>query len=218
MADDPAWAAVDRYLEAALLVDDPALAGVGARNQAAGLQPIDVSPLQGQLLALMVRISGARRILEIGTLGGYSAICMARALPEDGELVTLEIDPETAAVAIDNIEAAGLSDRVEVRVGAALDTLATLDGVFDFIFIDADKRNNASYLEAALRLSRPGAVIIVDNVVRSGGVIDAHKTDLHTKGNRAMFDMLRHHPQLDATALQTVGAKGWDGFMMAVVR
>ncbi len=212
------WSAVDDYLAARLLPADAVLDRVESNNRQAGLQAIDVSPLQGQFLALMVRISGARRILEIGTLGGYSAICMARVLPEDGELVTLEIDPETAAVAIDNIGAAGLSDRVEVRVGAALDTLQMLDGPFDLVFIDADKRNNGAYLEAALRLSRAGTVIIVDNVVRSGAIIDPTKTDPHTAGNRAMFDMLHDHPRLDATALQTVGAKGWDGFVMAVVR
>lgn len=216
--NDAEWTAVDAYLQDRLMVEDAVLGRVRVTNAEAGLQAIDVSPLQGQFLALMVRIIGAKRILEIGTLGGYSAICMARALPPEGELITLEIDPETAAVAIDNIAVAGLSERVEVRVGAALDTLGSLEGMFDLVFIDADKRNNAAYLEAALNLSRPGTVIIVDNVVRSGGIIDRTKTDPHTAGTRTMFDRLHDHPRLDATALQTVGEKGWDGFMMAVVR
>lgn len=214
------WTAVDRYFEARLLGDDPVAVEVAKANQAAGLQAIDVSPLQAQFLALMVRITGARRILEIGTLGGYSAIAMARALPDDGQLVTLEVDPATAAVAIDNITKAGLAGRIDVRVGAALETLPGLEGgqPFDLIFIDADKRNNAAYCEWAITLARSGSVIIVDNVVRSGGVIDPSKTDPHTAGNRALAELLRDHPQLDATALQTVGAKGWDGFVMAVVR
>lgn len=214
------WADTDRYFEARLLRPDPLLTAVPQANQDAGLQAIDVSPLQAQFLALMVRISGARRVLEIGTLGGYSAIHMARALPDDGALVTLEVDPETAAVAIDNIDAAGLSDRIEVRVGAALDTLPGLEGEapFDLIFIDADKRNNAAYTEWAVKLARPGSVIIVDNVVRGGAITDPDKTDPHTEGNRALAAMLHSHPELDATALQTVGVKGWDGFVMAVVR
>lgn len=214
------WAETDHYFEARLLADDPVLAAVMAANQAAGLQAIDVSPLQARFLALMVQIRAARRILEIGTLGGYSAISMARALPDDGVLVTLELDPATAAVAIDNIAAAGLSERITVRVGAALDTLPELEAEapFDFIFIDADKRNNAVYTQWAVKLARPGSVIIVDNVVRGGAIIDPDKCDPHTAGNRALADMLHNHPQLDATALQTVGVKGWDGFVMAVVR
>lgn len=216
--DDANWSAVDAYLAERLLAEDPVLDRVRAANDAAGLAAIDVSPLQGQFLALMVKISGAKRILEIGTLGGYSAIYMARVLPQDGELVTLEIDPETAAVAIDNIAAAGLSERIEVRVGAALDTLGSLKGPFDLVFIDADKKNNAAYVEAALSLARSGTLIIVDNVVRNGALIDPTKTDPHTAGTRKMFDMLHRHPRLDATALQTVGVKGWDGLLMAVVR
>lgn len=218
MADTGQWDEVDRYLEARLLPDDPVLEAVIAANRKAGLAAIDVSPLQGQFLGQMVRLSGARHILEIGTLGGYSAICMARSLPHGGTLTSLEFDPATAEVACSNIEAAGLSDRVTVMTGAALDTLPTLDATYDLFFIDADKRNNAAYLEWAVKLSRPGSLIIVDNVVRAGGVIDPAKTDPHTQGTRAMFDAIKGDPRLEATTLQTVGSKGWDGFMMAVVR
>lgn len=212
------WDAVDAYMAARLLPSDPALDLIIEANRTAGLAPIDVSPLQGRFLALMVQVSGAKRILEIGTLGGYSAIVMARALPEGGMLTSLEYDPATADVARTNIAGAGLSDKAEVITGAALDTLPTLSGPFDLIFIDADKRNNAAYLEWAVQLSRPGSLIIVDNVVRSGAIIDPSKTDPHTAGNRAMFDAMQSHTRLEATALQTVGSKGWDGFLMAVVK
>ncbi len=215
-ADD--WAGIDHYLEERLLPHDALLDAVISANRAAGLQAIDVSPLLGRYLELLVRITGARRILEIGTLGGYSAICMARALPSGGTLETLEVDPETAAVACGNIAQAGLAETVRVHVGPALETLETLSGPYDFIFIDADKRNNARYLERAVALSRPGTVILVDNVVRAGALTDPAKTDPHTAGNRSMFEALRDHPRLEATALQTVGVKGWDGFMMARVR
>lgn len=212
------WEAVDRFMEAKLVHDDPVLDSVAAANREAGLAPIDVSPLQGRFLALMVQVSGAKHILELGTLGGYSAIVMARALPEGGTLVSLEYDLVTAQVARQNIASAGLEKCVSVITGAALETLPTLNGPFDLFFIDADKKNNAVYLDWAVRLARAGSLIIVDNVVRGGGVIDANKTDPHTRGNRAMFDAIKNHPALEATALQTVGSKGWDGFLMALVK
>lgn len=213
------WEAVDAYIAERLVGDDPALAAALEANAAAGLPAIDVSPAQGKLLHLLVRLSGARRVLEIGTLGGYSTIWMARALPEDGKIVTLEIDPRHARVAGENIARAGLADRVEIHVGAALDLLAALDDAerFDFAFIDADKENNARYLREAARLSRPGAAIIIDNVVRDGRVIESASGDPAIEGTRALFDALAGEAGLDATAIQTVGVKGWDGFALAIV-
>ena len=211
------WAAVDDYIAAHLLGEDPALAGALAANAAAGLPDIDVSPPQGRMLELMARMTGARRILEVGTLGGYSTICLARALPEGGRLVTLEIDPHHAEVARRNLKAAGVADKVEVIVGPARDTLATLQGAFDFIFIDADKPSNALYLKEALRLSRPGTAILVDNVVREGAVLDPGSDDPRVSGTRALFEAIAAEPRLSATAVQTVGAKKWDGFVLALV-
>lgn len=216
-APDPRWTAVDGYIADRLLGDEPALAAALAGNAAAGLPDIDVSPAQGRMLHLFVRLTGARRVLEIGTLGGYSAIELARALPEGGRLVTLEVDPHHAATAQANIARAGLDDRVEVRVGLAADTLPTLDGPFDLIFIDADKPSNVAYLREALRLSRPGTTIIVDNVIREGGVLDPDSADDRIRGTRALFDAVAAEPRLTATAIQTVGVKKWDGFVLAVV-
>lgn len=172
------------------------------------------------MLHLLARMSGARRILEVGTLGGYSTIELARALPEGGRLITLEIDPHHAQVARANIARARLANRVEVRVGAAVDTLAGMVGEppFDFVFIDADKPSNVTYLREALRLSRAGATIIVDNVVREGGVLDTASDDPSIQGTRALFDAIAAEPRLTATAVQTVSAKKWDGFVLAVVR
>lgn len=215
------WSAVDGYLAQKLIPPDRVLAETLDRNLAAGLPQHDVSPLQGKFLHLLARMTGARRVLEIGTLGGYSTIWLARALPEDGRVVTLEHDPRHAEVARANIDRAGLSDRVDLRVGAALDTLPAIHaeglGPFDLIFIDADKPNNPSYLDWALRLSRPGTVIIGDNVVRDGAVIDEASADPRVQGVQGFIDMLARNPRLDATALQTVGAKGWDGFTIALV-
>lgn len=216
-APDPRWTAVDGYIADRLLGDEPALAAALAGNAAAGLPDIDVSPAQGRMLHLFVRLTGARRVLEIGTLGGYSAIELARALPEGGRLVTLEVDPHHAATAQANIARAGLGDRVEVRVGPAADTLPILDGPFDLIFIDADKPSNVAYLREALRLSRPGTTIIVDNVIREGGVLDPNSADDRIRGTRALFDAVAAEPRLTATAIQTVGVKKWDGFVLAVV-
>jgi len=216
---EPTWSTVDAYVSERLLSGaDPVLEAVLRANASAGLPAIDVSPAQGKFLHLLVKIAGARRILEIGTLGGYSTVWMASALPADGRLVTLEYSDRHAAVARDNIARAGLLDRVEVRQGAALDLLPGVTGPFDLIFIDADKPNNPNYLDWALRLSRPGTVIVLDNVVRDGRVTDASSGDRNVEGSRAGFDFFHDHPQLDATALQTVGLKGYDGFALALVK
>jgi len=216
-----AWQLVDTYIAGHLLGEDPALEAALAANHAAGLPPIDVSAMQGKMLHLFARMAGARRILEVGTLGGYSTIWLARALPKDGRLVTLEIDPHHAEVARANIAAAGLADRVEVRTGPAVDTLAALEAEgaepFDLVFIDADKPTNTAYLRAAIALSRPGTTIVVDNVVREGEILDPASSDDRVQGTRRLFEMLAAEPRIDATAIQTVGAKKWDGFVLAIV-
>jgi predicted O-methyltransferase YrrM len=216
---DKIWAEVDDYLTGALLPADPVLDAALADSAAAGLPRIAVAPNQGKLLNLLARQAGARSILEIGTLGGYSTIWLARALPAGGKLVTCEYKPRHAEVAKANLARAGFGeDVVDIRVGAALDTLPTLTGPFDFIFVDADKNNLANYVRASLELSRPGTTIVVDNVVRQGRVTDATSTDPDIIGAREMFDVLAAEPRLDATAVQTVGAKGHDGFVLALVR
>ncbi|AVA13812.1 MAG: O-methyltransferase [Sphingopyxis granuli] len=214
------WRAVDAYIAGKLLGDDDALAAALANNEANGLPPIDVSAAQGKMLFLLAQIAGARRILEIGTLGGYSTIWLARALPEDGELVTLEIEEAHARVARANLDRAGVSDRVDIRVGPASDSLAAMTGAapFDFVFIDADKQGNAHYVAEAIRLGRSGTTIVVDNVVREGGVLDPDSGDPRIDGTRALFDMLNADARIDATAVQTVGVKKWDGFVLARVR
>jgi predicted O-methyltransferase YrrM len=213
--------AVDRYFEQALLGPDAPLDEALIASEQAGLRAINVSPLQGKFLHLLARSISARTILEVGTLGGYSTIWLARALPDDGRLVTLEIDPVAAAIARANLDRAGFADRVEVRVGAALDSLAQLTaeefGPVDFTFIDADKENNFAYFEAALQLSRPGSLIVIDNVVRGGRVADADSSDPSVTGTRRVIDALANEPRVSATALQTVGSKGWDGFILARV-
>jgi len=214
-----AWTAVDTYVSERLLSDaNPVFEAILRANAAGGLPAIDVSPAQGKFLHLLVKIAGAKRILEIGTLGGYSTVWMASALPSDGRLITLEYAPHHAEVARDNIARAGLLEQVEVRQGAALDLLPAVEGPFDLIFIDADKPNNPGYLDWALKLSRPGTVIILDNVVRDGRVTDASSGDRNVQGSRAAFDFFHDHPQLDTTALQTVGLKGYDGFALALVK
>ncbi|WP_240699973.1 O-methyltransferase [Sphingomonas gei] len=213
--------AVDAYIVGKLLAADPVLDAALERNASAGLPAIDVSAAQGKMLHLLARMAGARRILEVGTLGGYSTIWLARALPDNGQLVTLELEPHHANTARINIAAAGLADRVDVRTGPAIDTLDAMiaagETPFDLVFIDADKQGNVAYLNAALALSRPGTTIIVDNVVREGGVLDAASDDPRIQGTRALFDAVAHEPRLDATAVQTVGAKHWDGFLIARV-
>jgi predicted O-methyltransferase YrrM len=216
------WSEVDDYIVDRLLPSDPLMDAVLAANRAGGLPAIDVSAAQGRFLELLVRITGARRILEIGTLGGYSTIWMARALPADGRVVTLEYSPRHADVARANFERAGLGAQIELRVGAALDTLPGVEkdglGPFDLVFIDADKPNNPGYLDWAVRLAQPGTVIVLDNVIRDGAVIRERSGDASVGGARAGFDFLGTHPRLVATALQTVGAKGYDGFAIALVR
>lgn len=218
--DADSWSKVDAYVADKLVGADDPVAALAA-NAAAGLRPIDVSPAQGKFLSLLVRMIGARRVLEVGTLGGYSTIWMARALPAGGELVTLEYEPYHAEVAKRNLAAAGLSDRVTIHVGAAAETLPLVAAAspepFDLVFIDADKPSNTIYLDWAIRLSRPGTVIVLDNVVRDGRVIDAKSADPSVVGTRAAFDMIATHPRLSASALQTVGAKGWDGFAIMIV-
>lgn len=219
--NNPQWTAVDTYLGERSGASDPILDAVLAANVQAGLPAIDVSPTQGKLLHLQARMCGAKRILEIGTLGGYSSIWLARALPAGGSLITLEASSAHAKVARANIERAGLSDRVEVRVGPALQTLPRIEaearGPFDLTFIDADKANNPDYLAWALKLSHAGSVIILDNVVRAGAILDANSDDAAIIGTRRALDMLATEPRLSATAIQTVGNKGWDGFMLAIV-
>jgi predicted O-methyltransferase YrrM len=216
------WTAVDRYVEGLLIPDDPVLDGALAANAAAGLPAHDVSPAQGKLLFLLARLAGVRRVLEVGTLGGYSTIWLARALPEAGRLVTLEVDPGYAEVARANLASAGVAGRVEIQVGPALETLATLvdedADPFDLIFIDADKPNNPGYLRAALDLSRPGTAIVGDNVVREGAVIDFGSDDPRVQGVRGFHEVLATDPRVDATTIQTVGSKGYDGFSLAIVR
>lgn len=224
MSDSPQqWHEVDDYFTGRLLADAPddALTAALRDSAAAGLPPIAVAPTHGKLLHLLAAVQGARRILEIGTLGGYSTIWLGRALPADGRLITLEYDPRHAEVATRNIARAGLAERVEVRVGAALDSLARLaeEGVppFDLVFIDADKVNNPHYVEWALKLTSAGALIIVDNVVRGGRVADPDDDAPDVVGTRAALDLIGSHPRLDGTALQTVGVKGYDGFALARV-
>lgn len=213
------WSAVDKYLVDALIPDDPLLTQVLENNQRAGLPAFDVAANQGQFLALLVRMVRARRVLEIGTLGGYSTIWMARELPEDGELLTLEADPHHAAVARENLRLAEVDNRVTLREGPALQTLASLGErpPFDVIFIDADKPSNPDYLRWALHYSRPGTMIIGDNVVRDGEVVNPHSDDDRVQGVRRFIDMMASDPRLTVTALQTVGSKGWDGFTLAWV-
>jgi len=215
------WTQVDAYFEAMLVPQDDALLGALARSRAAGLPAHQVAPNQGKLLALFAQMIGARRILEIGTLGGYSTIWLARALAPGGMLVSLEANAVHADVAAQNIAAAGLAHCVEIVRGPALDSLALLAAqagpAFDLIFIDADKPNNPRYLDCAIALARPGTIIIGDNVVRDGAVADAQSTDASVQGVRRFFERMSTHPRLEATALQTVGVKGYDGFSIARV-
>ena len=215
------WTAVDRYFTDLFVPPDPALDAALASSTAAGLPPINVAPNQGKLLLLLARIQGARTILEIGTLGGYSTIWLARALPAGGRLITLEADPRHADIARANIARAGLADVVELRLGLALETLAGLAaegrGPFDLVFIDADKSNSAEYFAWALALSRRGSVIIADNVVRDGALIDAASRDPSVQGVRRFTERLAAEKRVSATVIQTVGSKGYDGFAIALV-
>ena len=215
------WTEVDRYITDTLVQSDPALDAALRSSAEAGLPPINVSPPQGMLLRLLARMHNARRILEIGTLGGYSTIWLARALPPQGMLTTLELEPEHAKVAAANIRRAGLSHLVEIRQGPALETLPKLGadkrGPFDLFFIDADKESNADYFAWALKLSRPGSLIIVDNVIRDGLVVDKRSRDPNVRGVRRLNEVMAAEPRVMATEIQTVGSKGYDGFAIALV-
>ncbi|MET7615478.1 O-methyltransferase [Streptomyces sp. NPDC005408] len=216
------WNAVDRYVTDLLVPADEALTAALAASEAAGLPAINVAPNQGKLLHLLAGIQGARTVLEIGTLGGYSTIWLARALPEDGRLISLEYNPGHAEVARANLAHAGLDKIAEVRVGPALETLPRLvaepgAGPFDLVFIDADKQSNPQYVEWALKLTRPGSLIIVDNAIRGGAVADPESTDPGVVGTRRMYELVAREARLEATAVQTVGVKGWDGFLLARV-
>jgi predicted O-methyltransferase YrrM len=215
------WQSVDDYLCAKLLPADPVLDAALESSDAAGLPPIAVAPNQGKLLQLLVRSIGANAVLEIGTLGGYSTTWMARALPETGRLVTLEFEPKHAEVARANLERAGLAERVEIRVGPALDSLQRLAeeraGPFDFVFIDADKENTRAYFERSIGLARPGSLIFVDNLVRNGHVADETSTDPQVLGMQAFLDYASSDQRVEVTAIQTVGSKGYDGFALARV-
>jgi predicted O-methyltransferase YrrM len=215
------WTAVDEYIEKLLILPDSALGAAREASVDAGLPDIAVTPSQGKLLYLLARMVRARRILEIGTLGGYSTIWLARALPAEGLVVTLEADPKHFEVAQKNIKRAGLAKRVDQRLGIALETLPDLDkegaGPFDFIFIDADKESSEEYFEWALRLSRPGTAILVDNVIRDGEVENAETTDERVQGIRRLNEALAREARVSATTIQTVGSKGYDGFTLALV-
>ncbi len=218
---EPKHEAVDGYLSNLFVPSDSALDEALSASSAAGLPEIQVSSTQGKLLHILARLVSARAILEIGTLGGYSAIWMARALQPGGKLVTLEVDPKHAEVAKSNIARAKLGDRVSVRIGRAIDTLPQIEaenaGPFDLTFIDADKPSNPDYFEWALKLTRPGGLIIVDNVVREGAVIDAQSTDANVRGSRRVLERMAAEKRVTATAIQVVGVKGWDGLAIAQV-
>ena len=215
------WKQVDQYFADALIAPGDGFSAALEANHQANLPPIDVTALQGKFLELLVRATGARRILEIGTLGGYSTLWLARALPDDGLVLTLELEPRHAEIAKKNIDAAGLADRIELRVGPAAETLAALvkenAAPFDFIFIDADKAGYPEYLRWSMKLSHPGSLIVADNVVRDGEVIDPENPDANIQGVRRFTELIAAEPKLATTVLQTVGSKGYDGFAIAVV-
>jgi predicted O-methyltransferase YrrM len=218
MTQKPSPADVDEFLDTTVVGEDPALSAALEASDAAGLPRIAVSAQQGKFLSLLASAIKARRVLEIGTLGGFSTIWLARGVGPDGRVLTLEYEPKHAEVARANIDRAGLGDRVEVLVGPALETLPTItDGPFDLVFIDADKQNNAGYLEWAVKLTRPGSVIVVDNVIREGAILSPDG-DAVVQGTRRALEILGEHPKLDTAVLQTVGAKHWDGFALALVK
>lgn len=211
------WRAADDHLAETFVGHDPALEHALAAQRKAGMPEIEVAPVAGKLLNLLTRMSGAQRVLEIGTLGGYSTIWMARAVGETGRVTTIEAEADNAAVARASIDAAGVGERVDIRIGRAADVLPTLVGGFDLVFIDADKESNTIYLDWAARLGHPGTVVVLDNIGRSGDIIDADSADPMVIGTRDALRMLGEDPRFDATALQTVGLKGWDGFALALV-
>jgi len=221
MKADPRWTEVDQFITDTLIPPDPALEAALRDSTAAGLPAISVTAPQGSFLQILAQSVGARRILEVGTLGGYSTIWLARALPPGGQVITLEIDPRTAAVARANLARAGLDKVVEVRIGPALATLKTLAAEarepFDLVFIDADKQNNPEYFQRALELTHGGALIVVDNAVREGAIVDATSRDTDVQGTRRMYQVISAEKRVAATAIQTVGSKGYDGFVIARV-
>ena len=219
MTEKPTPQDVDAFLDSTVVGDDPALAAALQASDAAGLPQIAVSAQQGKFLCLLAGAIQARRILEIGTLGGFSTIWLARGAGPQGRVVTLEYQPKHAEVARANLQRAGVADRVDVMVGAALDTLPTLTGgPFDLVFIDADKENYAAYLEWAVRLAHPGSVIVLDNVVREGRILEPESGDARVQATRQTLQVMGEHPRLDTAVIQTVGAKHWDGFAFALVR
>jgi predicted O-methyltransferase YrrM len=217
MTQKPSPADVDAFLDTTVVGDDPLLSAALEASNAAGLPQIAVSTQQGKFLNLLAGAIKARKILEIGTLGGFSTIWLARGAGPEGRVVTLEYEPKHAEVARANIDRAGVGDRVEVIVGPALETLPTVTGPFDLVFIDADKENNASYLEWAVKLTHPGSVIVVDNVIREGAILSSDP-DAVVRGTRRALELMGEHPKLDTAVLQTVGAKHWDGFALALVK
>jgi predicted O-methyltransferase YrrM len=217
MTEKPNPADVDAFLDTTVLSDDPALSAALAASDAAGLPKIAVSAQQGKFLSVLAGAIQARRILEIGTLGGFSTIWLARGAGPEGRVVTLEYEPKHAEVARANIDHAGVGERVEVVVGPALETLPTVtDGPFDLVFIDADKENNAAYLEWAIRLTRPGSVVVVDNVIREGSILSPDSDN--ARGTRRALELMGERPELDTAVIQTVGSKHWDGFAIALVK
>lgn len=217
MTQKPSPQVVDAFLDATVVGDDPVLSAALEASEAAGLPRIAVSAQQGKFLCLLAAAMGAHRILEIGTLGGFSTIWLARGAGPDGSVVTLEYEPRHAEVARANIARAGFGDRVEVLVGPALETLPAVTGPFDLVFIDADKENNVGYLKWAVRLTKPGSVIVVDNVIRDGGILSPGNDDV-LRATRRTLELMGEHPRLDTAVLQTVGAKHWDGFALALVK
>ena len=221
-SSDDVWADVDRYFGSSVVRPERALESVKESSAEAGLPPYEVTASQGKFLSLLVRLGGAKRILEIGALGGYSTIWLARAIPPDGQVITLEIDPMHAQVSQENFGRTGLSSVIDLRVGDAFESLANLDAEssppFDFVFIDADKEHNAEYFDWALKLSHPGTLIVVDNVVRNGAVADINNEDPDVRGVRNLANALAANDRVDATVLQTVGTKGYDGFLIALVK
>ncbi|HKU36029.1 MAG TPA: O-methyltransferase [Paenarthrobacter sp.] len=217
---EPGWVEVERYLTDVVVRPDPAHQRALTSAVEAGMPAIEVAPNAGKLLKMLVQVSGARRVLEIGTLAGFSSMWMAQGLPDDGRLVTCEYLQKHADVARANLDAAGVGHKVDIRVGAALDTLPTLAGEepFDFVFIDADKENDSNYLDWAIRLGHPGTVIVIDNVIWDGSILEPERDEVNAPGIIRALDMLGQDPRLDSTAIQTVGSKGWDGFAIARVR
>lgn len=221
MTQDNIWTDLDNYFNANLLVEDPVLDLVLRQSETAGLPSIHVTRNQGAFLHLLARLTSAKRILELGTLGGYSTVCLARALPAGGHLVSLELNPDYAALAQSHLELAGVADRAEIRIGRAVDSMDAMiaagEEPFDFVFIDADKPSNSTYLERALNLTHPGSMIIIDNVVRGGRVLDPGSSDGNVAGVRAVVEMIANEPRITTTHLQTVGEKGHDGFIIGIV-